>query len=66
MEQPIEHRDVDRVYSIDDAAMIAGVSPATLRRRIKEHQIRILRLGPRRIGIRASELERYLKNAEVA
>lgn len=59
-------QQADKVYSLKQAAEIAGVSPQTLRRRMNEDKIRILKLGPRRVGIRASELERFLKDAEVA
>ena len=41
-----------------------GVSLDTVRRRIDARELAIVRLSPRRIGIRASEAERYLRERE--
>ncbi len=50
----------DRVALLPEAAAILGVSTWTLKRLAKQEKITILRLSPRRLGIRLSELERYL------
>jgi hypothetical protein len=47
--------------SINEAAVIAGVSVSTLKRVAKaEKKLRILQLSARRRGIRLSDLENYL------
>jgi len=50
----------DPVLTLDRSAEVAGVSPYTLRRAGNRREIKILRLSPRRIGIRLSELNRWL------
>lgn len=62
--KPGDRPIVDQVYTITEAAMSIGVSEDTLRRRIKEGKIQMLRMSPMRVGVRASEIERYLKAAE--
>ena len=50
-----------RVISLKDSAQIAGVSLATLRRRIDAGDgPAIVRMSPRRIGVRAGELRKWL------
>jgi hypothetical protein len=41
-----------------------GVSLDTVRRRIEARELAIVRLSPRRIGIRTSEAQRYLQERE--
>jgi predicted site-specific integrase-resolvase len=49
-----------RVLSLNEAAMIAGVSPSTLKRRSQAGALRITKLSPRRCGIRADHLREWL------
>jgi excisionase family DNA binding protein len=51
---------IDRVITLDEAAAIAGVSSWTLKRENKRGALRFVRPSPRRVGIRRSELERWL------
>lgn len=62
--KPTEHAPIDQVYTINEAATMIGVSPETLRRRIKEGKIKMLRMSPARVGIRSSEVQRFLDAAE--
>lgn len=50
----------DRVVSIHEAATKAGVSPATLKRCSARGELQILKLSPRRVGIRLSKLNAWL------
>lgn len=50
----------DRVLSLPEAALICGLSVYTLKRCNARGEIKILRLSPRRIGIRLSELQAFL------
>lgn len=52
----------DRVMSLDEAGVIAGVSTWTLKRARSRGEIEILQLSPRRIGIRLSALERWISS----
>jgi excisionase family DNA binding protein len=51
----------DRVRSLRETAELLGVSVATLRRMIAARTIKIVRLSPRRIGIRDSDREAFLQ-----
>lgn len=51
----------DRVAPLSEAARILGVSPWTLKRQSKAGRITILKLSPRRLGIRLSEIERFME-----
>jgi hypothetical protein len=55
---------VDPVVKITDAATAIGVSLCTLKRIAERNEIKIIRLSPRRLGIRASELNRFLESRE--
>ena len=50
----------DRVVSIHEAATKAGISPATLKRCSARGEIQILKLSPRRVGIRLSTLNAWI------
>ena len=50
----------DRVVSIHEAASLAGISPATLKRCGARGEIAILKLSPRRVGVRLSSLNAWL------
>jgi excisionase family DNA binding protein len=54
----------DQVVSITEAAKILNISRFTLRRRARAGAIAVLQLSPRRIGIRLSELSRFMAAAE--
>lgn len=56
--------EVDPIYSLKQAALIAGECPHTLRNRGKAGKLKVLKLSARRCGIRASELNRYLSEKE--
>jgi hypothetical protein len=47
---------IDKVVSLPEAAHLAGVSPDTLRRLHKRRQFTIIKLSPRRVGVRLSDL----------
>ena len=51
---------MDPVVSLPQAAVISGVSVDTLKRAHRRGEIRILKLSVRRIGVRVSELNRYI------
>jgi hypothetical protein len=50
----------DRVVSLPEAAHLAGVSPDTLKRCHKRQELTIIKLSPRRIGVRLSDLRRFI------
>jgi hypothetical protein len=50
----------NRVVTLAEAALRAGVSLATMRRCRDRGEIRVLQLSPRRIGVRLSDLEAFL------
>jgi hypothetical protein len=50
----------DKVVSLPEAAHIAGVSPDTLRRCHKRHELKIIKLSPRRVGVRLSDLRAFI------
>ena len=51
---------IDRVVLIEEAGAILGISRWTLLRQGEAGKIKILKLSPRRLGIRMSEITRYL------
>ena len=51
---------VDKVVSLPEAAHLAGVSPDTLRRCHKRQEIKIIKLSPRRVGVRLSDLKAFI------
>jgi predicted site-specific integrase-resolvase len=53
----------DRVAMLDEAAKILGISKWTIKRQGNAGKIAILKLSPRRLGIRMSEIERYLSSS---
>jgi excisionase family DNA binding protein len=58
---PAENLDrPDRVITVHEAALLAGVSPDTLRRLNKRNELRIIKLSPRRVGVRLSDLRAFL------
>jgi predicted DNA-binding transcriptional regulator AlpA len=56
----------DRVLSMQEAATLAGVAPRTFQRIRERGEIRIIKLSQRRIGVRLSDLQRWIDSREVA
>ena len=50
----------DRVVTLPEASMITGLSVDTLKRCNTRNELRILKLSPRRIGIRLSDLQAFV------
>ena len=50
----------DRVVSLPEASVITGVSVDTLKRCGARSELKILKLSPRRIGIRLSDLQAFV------
>ena len=50
----------DKVISIDQAAALVGVSASTLKRRARAGELKVLKLSPRRVGIRLRDLTSWL------
>ena len=50
----------DKIVSLAEAAHLAGVSTDTLRRCNKRKELKIIKLSPRRIGVRLSDLHAFL------
>jgi hypothetical protein len=51
---------LDHVVSLHEAAHIAGVSPDTLRRCHKRNELTIIKMSPRRVGVRLSDLKAFI------
>lgn len=56
----------DPVVSLREAAAIIGCHPDTLKNQARRGKLTILRISERRLGIRGSELNRYLATCEAA
>jgi hypothetical protein len=56
----MQNEIVDRVVSLGEAAHIAGVSTDTLRRCHKRKELKIVKLSPRRVGVRLSDLRAFI------
>jgi excisionase family DNA binding protein len=52
----------DRVITINEVSLRTGCSVSTLKRCAKRGELRILRLSPRRIGIRLSDFQAFLSS----
>jgi hypothetical protein len=50
----------DRIVSLPEASTISGLSVDTLRRCHGREELRIIKLSPRRVGIRLSELWAFI------
>jgi hypothetical protein len=55
----------DRVISLAEAAHISGLSIDTLRRCSRRKELRILKLSPRRCGVRLSQLWAFIEGRAV-
>jgi excisionase family DNA binding protein len=62
---PIPTRPSDSLKSSQYVAQKFGVHPATIGRLIKAGKLRAVRISAGRIGIRESEIERYLAENEI-
>lgn len=51
---------VDRIVNIPEAARLLGVSAATVRRCCARRELRLIRLSPRRVGLRLSDLAAFI------
>jgi excisionase family DNA binding protein len=56
---------VDKVISLPEAAHLLGVSPDTLRRCHKRNELTIIKLSPRRVGVRLSDLKAFLEGRAI-
>jgi hypothetical protein len=54
------HVGDDRVISINEAAARAGCSVATLKRCWRRREIKVVKISPRRIGVRLSDLRAFV------
>ena len=50
----------DRIVPLPEASTITGLSVDTLKRCGARNELKILKLSPRRVGIRLSELQRFV------
>lgn len=50
----------DRVISLSEAALRTGCSVATLKRLRERGELKVIKLSPRRIGVRLSDLKSFL------
>lgn len=50
----------DRVVSMNEASLLTGLSVDTLKRCGARSELKILRLSPRRIGIRLSDIQAFV------
>lgn len=57
---------IDHLLSPRDAARILGTSRMTVYRMVGRGELRLVRITTRRVGIRRSELERFIASREVA
>ena len=59
-QDPAYEPSADKVISIYQAAELSGVSASTLKRRARAGELKVLKLSPRRVGIRLSDFHRWL------
>jgi excisionase family DNA binding protein len=50
----------DRVLSYSEVTAVTNCSADTIRRAVAREELKLTRLGPRRVGVRKSELRRWL------
>lgn len=50
----------DKIVSLPEAAHLAGVSPDTLRRCHKRQELKLIKISPRRVGVRLSDLKAFI------
>jgi hypothetical protein len=59
-------QDIDRVYSRKKTAELLSVCEKTLRRLELSGELKRVDITPRKVGYRASEIERFLSEREAA
>jgi hypothetical protein len=59
---PIDLPPVDPVLDLATLANMMGVHLSTVRRLIRREEIISVRLSPRRVGVRLSEANRYMRD----
>jgi hypothetical protein len=57
---PDPARRLDPIVSIKDAAVLANCHPQTLKNEARRGRLTLVRISERRIGVRSSELKRFL------
>ena len=55
---PTRHSQTNRQPA--EAAHLAGVSPDTLRRCHKRQELKLIKISPRRVGVRLSDLKAFI------
>ena len=55
---------MDRIVPLPEASIITGLSVDTLKRCSARNELKILKLSPRRVGIRLSDLQRFVDDRE--
>jgi len=58
---PFQRNLLDRVVPLPEASAITGLSVDTLKRCHKREELEIIRLSPRRVGIRLSALWAFIE-----
>jgi predicted DNA-binding transcriptional regulator AlpA len=66
MRENPNYADFDALITINDAAKIASLHRSTLWRCGRRAEIEIVKISPRRVGIRKSELRRWLASRVAA
>jgi excisionase family DNA binding protein len=56
----------DRILSPAEVGEITGLGRSTIERARKDGELKFIQLTPRRVGLRASELQRWLNTREHA
>ena len=51
---------LDRIVPLPEASTITGLSIDTLKRCVVRNELKIIKLSPRRVGIRLSDLQRFV------
>ena len=58
--------DVNKLYSVDEAAAILSVKPVTVRRMIKREQLPVLRIRPKLYRISGGDLRNLLGESQLS
>ena len=57
---------MDRILSPAEVMEVTGLGRSTIERARKDGELRFIQLTPRRVGLRMSELEKWLASRELA
>jgi excisionase family DNA binding protein len=60
MTQKKNQAEIERLLTIDEACEVLNISRTTFNRMKKKGQIKIVKIGPRRLGVKPEELRRYI------